>query len=379
MAKVPKAEWDALAMRYGSPFLSWGFLALLEESGSIGPETGWFPYHILVRRGGALVAAAPFYAKTHSWGEFVFDFEFAELAEELGAPYYPKLVGCVPATPAPVWRVLVAPEEDETTLARAVLEMAAEAARDASFGGLHLLWPADPASPGPEFVPWQHASFLWIDEGYGDFDGYLGSFTKNMRRNVRREEAGLSQRGIHTELLAGGEDGRAERLLPRMADFYEATNDKFGPYAARFLNREFFLRLPEFLPKGWLLSAGFEGKDVLGLALLFQGRETLYGRYWGAAERVDGLHFELCYYRPIAYALSRGLVRFDPGMGSEHKARRGFRSILVPSYHQCFDERIAEAYRRFLPAANRREAAYAERLDADLPFRADTLRGGDPR
>ncbi len=401
MVDVPRHEWDALAARYRSPFYSWGFLALLEESGSICPDTGWTPLHFLLRREGKLAAAAPFYGKSHSMGEFVFDFEFAMLADKLGAAYYPKLVGMIPATPVPLWKPLVALGEDEDEAAATLMDAASRAAKAADFGALQVNWPADGFAPdrfilsGEEratgrFREWRHSSFLWRDEGYGDFARYLASFSKNMRRNVLRERRAVAEAGIATRMVSAAEAAATPGLLSLMADLYEATNDKFGPWGAKFLTRDFFLRLPEFLDDGWILSAGYRkgraydggrggergspGGLPVALAFLFKDAESLYGRYWGTAERFDGLHFELCYYLPIEYALSVGLRRFDPGMGSEHKARRGFRSVTVPSYHLVFDRRMDRAFAEYFPLLSREEEAYAAALNEELPFKADVRR-----
>ncbi|MGO8695921.1 MAG: peptidogalycan biosysnthesis protein [Rectinemataceae bacterium] len=394
MAEIDRAEWDALADRYGTPLLSWGTLALLEESGSIVPETGWTGAHLLVRKSGdsRLIAAAPLYVKTHSWGEFVFDFEFAELAGRVGAAYYPKLVGMVPATPAPAWRVMTAPGEDEA-IAPLALEAAEKAAREAGFGGVHLLWPEaafaaaclcagatlptaepstrsrDSAPPESSWLRWDHQAFLWTDEGYRDFEGLLDSFSKNMRRNVRREREAVHAAGVETRILSPAEVGA--EVLELLADLYESHNARFGPWAARFLTRDFFLRLPEFMPSGWVLSAAFDrGAEIpFAMAFLFEGRDRLYGRYWGTLREEEGLHFELCYYLPLEYALRRGIGSFDPGMGSPHKARRGFKSIMAPSFHRMFDRRVSKVLARYLPTLNAQEAEEAAALDRDLPYK----------
>jgi hypothetical protein len=399
MAEVPRDEWDRLAAPYGNPLLSWGFLSLLEASGSMTPETGWNAAHALARRGGRLVAAAPFYIKTHSWGEFVFDFEFAEIADKLGATWYPKLVGMVPATPAPAWRVLVEPGQEG--LERVLLEAAASAAREAGLGGLHVLWPepgtadllrdsrgggdARHSAAAPlAFVEWEHQAFLWTDSGYGDFAGYLDSFSKNMRRNVRREREAVRAAGVSTVMIGPREAAARPGFLAAMADLYESHNDKFGPWAARFLERDFFLRLPEYMPdSGWAIAAAYDevagsvggGAEPLALAFFLEGRDRLYGRFWGARREIPGLHFELCYYLPIEYALAKGIPSFDPGMGSPHKARRGFRSIMAPSFHLPFDPRLARLMERALPEANELEEAEAAALDEELPFK----RGAESR
>ncbi len=385
MADVDRNEWDALAGDGAggdaSPFLGWGFLALLEESLSICPQTGWTPAHFLLRHNGVLVAAAPFYVKTHSMGEFVFDMEFAQIARRSGMDWYPKLVGMAPATPVPAWRVLVAPGEDAPALASLVIEGAQEAARAAGLKGIHLLWPdagtAHSLSAGGKaaWAEWQHQAFLWENRGWKDFDGWLSSFSKNMRRNVGRERKSVREAGITTRMIDAGEAAATPGLLALFADLYESHNVKFGPWAAKFLTREFFLRLPEFMPDGWCLAAGFEeaAPEALpvALAFLFEGGGRLYGRYYGASREVSGLHFELCYYRPVEYAIEKGMSAFDPGMGSPHKARRGFTSFAVPSFHRPFDKPLLDFMVRVLPEVNEAENAQIAALNEELPYRKD--------
>ena len=400
MTEVPREDWDGIVSGAASPLLSWGLLALLEESGSICPETGWTPAHFLLREnsGGRLVAAAPFYGRGDSWGEFVYDMEFARAAQRAGLRWYPKLVGMVPATPAPAWRVLVAPDMDEEYLTGIVLDAASEAARRSGMGGVHVLWPAPEAaalirkrketidnsssrpspragkgkeaSPRAAWAEWSHQAFLWTDEGFGDFSGWLGSFSKNMRRNVLRERAALREAGVESRVIRAEEAAATPGLLGLMAELYESHNDKFGPWAAKFLTQDFFLRLPEFLPSGWALSTGLRGGEPIALAFLFEGGDRIYGRYYGALEEVPNLHFELCYYRPVEYALERGIASFDPGMGSPHKARRGFRSGLAPSFHRLFDPRLADFVASVLPEFNEAEAAEVAALNGELPYKA---------
>ena len=375
MADVPRDDWDALASPTGTPLLSWGFLALLEESGSIRSETGWTPVHILLRdrATGRLAAAAPFYARADSWGEFVFDMEFARIAERAGLRWYPKLVGMVPATPAPAWRVLTASDGDRAELTTLILDAASDIARSNGMEGVHILWPEAETSAllsGTGWSSWDHQVFLWTDRNYGDFPGWLASFSKNMRRNILRERASLRAAGVESRMLSAREAAERPGLLELMADLYELHNDRFGPWAAKFLTREFFLRLPEFLPEGWSLSVGERRGRTLAMAFFLQSRDRLYGRYYGAAEDIPNLHFELCYYRPIEYALERGITTFDPGMGSPHKARRGFRSSLAPSFHRVFNRRLAGFLASVLPDLSRAEAEEAAALNEDLPYKA---------
>ncbi len=381
ISDIPENEWDALSSRYGNPLLSWGYLALLEESGSICPETGWTPAHITVRRSGTLVAAAPLYIRTDSWGDYVFDFEFAAYADKIKAPYYPRLVGTIPATPAPAWRVLCA--EGESGLEKLCIGVAREAARNAGLAGLHFLW------VDPSFLPalkeadggsseWRHQYFLWKNEGYRDLPDCLDSWSKNMRRNVMRERSSVRKAGIETFVISPHDC--PPRYLELMADYYEDTNAKFGPYAAKFLTRDFFLRLPDFMPAGWALSAAFSASraEPVALAFLLESDKTLYGRFWGKADaelwnggaQVSGLHFEVCFYTPMEYSMAKRLSDFDPGMGSEHKARRGFRAELCSSLHLPFDRRLARVFEASMPGINAAETTMVGELNRDLPFRA---------
>ncbi len=382
MLDIPRQDWDALAAGAGTPLLSWGFLALLEESGSVRPETGWIPAHLLLRdrETGRPAAAAPFYVRGDSWGEFVFDQGFARAAEQAGYRWYPKLSGVVPFTPAPAWRVLTGPGggkpdggADTASPAARLLDAAESLARDSGLAGVHVLWPDDPSAgllrARPGWAAWEHQAFLWTDEGYGDFRGWLDSFSKNMRRNVLRERAALAASGVTTRVVGAREAAAWPGLLALMADLYEAHNDRFGPWAAKFLTRDFFLRLPEFLPEGWILGRAERGGRTVGLSFLFEGRDRLYGRNYGASEEIPFLHFELCYYLPVEYALARGLRSFDPGMGGEHKARRGFRSYTTPSFHRPFARPVARFLEGILPDLGREEAVAAAALNGDLPYK----------
>jgi predicted N-acyltransferase len=390
MAEVPRKEWDALAQPIGNPLLSWGFLSLLEESGSIGPETGWHPFHFALMEGGTPVAAAPFYAKTFWGGEFIYDFAFSEYAEKIGSKWYPKLVGMVPASPCPAWRILAKEGPDRSDPAQSLLASAREAAREAKFGGIHIQWADTDASPrlvsslpdeeGTAFRTWLHRTSLWTNRGYRDFSDFLDSMGKNMRRNVKRDRTAVAAAGIRTRAIEPEEARADPGILSSMADFYEDTNDRFGPWGAKFLTREFFARLPEFLESGWFLSAAFDAgsESPVALAFLLEGRENIYGRYWGTSRFADGLHFELCYYLPIERAIRKGIKYFDPGYGGEHKARRGFASVLAPSYHLAFDPRMDAVLAASFPAANEEEREQAKAYDAQLPFKENDRHASPP-
>ena len=362
-------SWNALNRASGDcPFLSWEFLALLEDSSAL-DEAGWRPLYAALYDGAGLVAAAPFYLCATSAGQFTWDGGMEELARAYGLGWFPKLVGMVPFTPSPVWRVLE--RDGGPGEAEALIEAVEAFARKAGLSGLHLQWldrgwATKAAAYGGAWIAWRRQAYLWQNQGYQDFPAYLSSLTKNMRRNVRREREGLRELGVRTELVRAGD---APSYWPLMSEYYARTNDKYGPWAARFLPARFFEVAPRYLDKRALFSAAFApGADgPIALALLFEGGSRLWGRYWGSATDIPGLHFQSCYYAPIEYAIGAGLSSFDPGMGGDHKARRGFRATMATSLHRVFDHRLARAFERAVAEASAAEEAYAEELNRELP------------
>ncbi|HUW70516.1 MAG TPA: peptidogalycan biosysnthesis protein [bacterium] len=367
------------------PFLAWEFLALLEDSGSVGPGTGWTPAHVELSADGGPVAWIPAYVISSSAGSFVWDDGMEDVAASIGQRWFPKLVGTVPFTPAPVWRPLVVPGQDEPAVLAACLHALSNLARDGGFSSVHMHWVdvqvADlctriPASAGG-WLPWRRQVYRWDNQGYGNFDDFTASFSKNMRRNIARDQADVAGASVSMRMIAGDEaDASVWRL---MSAYYDRTNAKFGPWAARFLDKRFFELAPEYIGRMVRFSAAFRDSSLsrplgsvsepVALALLFEGAGSLWGRYWGSAIDLPGLHFETCYYAPIRHAIESRLGSFDPGMGSEHKARRGFRSSLASSLHQVFDPRLRRVFADAVAHASAGEAETVDALNAELPFK----------
>jgi len=385
--ELDRELWNGLNLSSGAcPFLSWEFLALLEESGAVGEAAGWQPLYAILREGGHWLAAAPFYAVADPRGQFTWDGGMAAAADAYGLSWFPKLVGMVPFTPSPLWRPLAEAGPQGAGHARALIEAVSGLAREGGYSALHLQWIHPPlaeelaAESSSRWLVWRRQAYLWANGAYPDFEGYLGSFSKNMRRNVKREQAGLARLGVETSIVPAAE--ASPRYWSLMADYYERTNGKFGPWAAQFLPRAFFELAPSYLGPYARFSAAFlsdsreagasgpSGEEPLALALLLEGGGRLWGRYWGTREDLPGLHFDVCYYRPIAYAIERGLQSFDPGMGGDHKARRGFKAIVSPSLHRVFDRRLAALFGRALKEASAAEEAFAAELNKELPFKA---------
>ncbi len=364
---VAPAAWDALA-HGGVPFLSHAFLAAAEHPGSVGPETGWQPMHLLLEDADGLAGAMPLYLKGHSWGEFVFDFAWAEAYGRHGLDYYPKLVSCTPFTPATGRRVLIAPGRDAATVRAAAAEALKGLVRGLDLSGVHVQF-ADPeevaAFRDAGFLHRIACQFLWEDRGFGDFTGFLESFTAEKRKKVKRERRRVSEAGIDFDTVAGNELDESD--WDTVFAFYRDTFRRHGhePY----LNRAFFTEVARTLPGQPIVKLARQAGAPVAAALFFAGSDTLYGRYWGAAAAMHSLHFEACYHQGVELALERGLRRFEPGTQGEHKVARGFAPTLTHSLHWLADGRFQEAVGRYVAAEARQVAQYAAVIGQHVPFK----------
>ena len=368
-------EWNRLAAFCPTPILDYEWLRQMERSGSVAPENGWLPCHLAVRRTSKLIAAAPLYVKGHSQGEFVWDYVWADVASQLSVRYYPKLIGMSPATPAVGYRFLVDPAEDETAITRFMLE-AIDAfcdANDLSGASFHF---ADPAwgERLTEFgySGWLHQSYEWYNTDFADFDAYLAGFSKNQRRNIRRERRSIAEGDVHVRAYTGNEI--TEALLAVMWEYYERTNDQFGPWAAKYLTREFFgSGLLEFRHRLILFAAYTNdlsvGDPPVALSMLLHKDDVIIGRYWGTDRMIDNLHFELCYYAPIEWAIGHDVSRFDPGAGSPHKLRRGFLAVGNYSYHKFVDDKFRTVMETHIDSINRGERERIESMNESVPLK----------
>ena len=246
IGEIERNSWNSLALESRTPFYEWEWLALLEQSGSIQASSGWQPLHMSFTHNGLLTGILPLYLKSHSHGEFVFDYGWADLAQQLNVPYYPKLVGTVPATPSGFYQLFSSEASLRKTFLMNGLSTLEEMSRSHRIAGLNFLF-CDPdfAQELNDFDLWENQSFLWINRGYTRFQDFLADLAKNYRRNIRREWDSLEAQGLEITALTGGD--LTEKVMERMYRFYLKTNARFGPWAAKFLNREFFLRLPEFV------------------------------------------------------------------------------------------------------------------------------------
>ncbi|CAB5087524.1 FIG110192: hypothetical protein [Olavius algarvensis associated proteobacterium Delta 3] len=372
IADIDQSQWDALAVPLDTPLLEWDWLSLMERSGSISPKNGWLPNHLVVRRGRKLAAAAPLYIKGHSAGEFVFDHAWADVAGQLEIPYYPKLVGMSPVTPAVGYRFLVAPGEDERGITQLMMRQIDKFCRRHGVSGCSFLF-VDPAwRPLAEsfgYLGWKHQSYLWRNPGFNGFDDYLARFNSNQRRNIKRERRALRDKGV--------------RLVPFVADeipkdffsliyrFYERTNDRYGPWGCKYLSESFFKGLYDRYRHRLLFIAAYDTQSngvPIGMSMLLWKGARLYGRYWGSFDEVPYLHFNTCFYDPINWAIANGVQEFDPGAGSPHKLRRGFEATPNFSLHRFFDLRLDRIFKTYIDDINRMEQEQIDDLNRQLPF-----------
>jgi predicted N-acyltransferase len=371
---VDRRQWDRLAQPLDTSLLEWQWLHDLEASGSIAPRNGWQPCHLTLWEGSSLVAAAPLYIKSHSEGEFVFDHWWARLAREYGIAYYPKLVGMSPVTPAVGYRVLTADGLDAAAAMKAMVPVIDQLCADLRMTSCHFNFIDVPwfrRHTANSFTAWRHQSFLWRNPGYASFEDYLGRFRSGQRRNIRRERASMEKLGIRIQALTG--DAIFPDLAPVMYQYYLRTNAQYGPWAARYLNADFFERIFRTYRHRLLLIAAYGPSDrrhPMALALLLIKNRHLVGRYWGSSEHVRDLHFNMCFYAPIQWAIENGIRTFDPGAGSAHKIYRGFEAVPNTSLHRFYDPRLKLLFKNLIGEVNRMETENIAALNRKLPYAA---------
>jgi uncharacterized protein len=376
ISEIPAAEWDALVGHepdVASPFVRHAFLAAAEESGSAAPRTGWRPRHLVARRAGRVVAAAPAYARTSSDGDFGRDWEWAHVAARARVPYYPKLVLGVPFTPATGRRVLVAAGEHRRPLVAAIVEGARRLCADEGIHGLHVLFPgADEAAEleAAGLALRVDFQYHWRNEGYRTPDDFLARFPSKRRNAIRRERATPERQGIAIRTVRGDELARDPAGWARDCfALHRAVTDRMT-WGMRFVNRAFYERVLARMPDAVEVVEARRDGRLVAMAFNLASPRRLYGRYWGCAEEHPFLHFNVALYHSIDECIRRGVERFEGGAGGEHKLARGFEPAETWSAHLFLDRRLDVALRRHL------DAERADRLEAVSRWREEHPRLG---
>lgn len=360
ISDAPRAAWNALLRPDDAPVLRWEWIHAMEASGSASPERGWEAAHFTLWRGDTLVAAVPAYRKHHSMGEYVYDFSWANAAQQLGVEYYPKLLVGLPLSPLTARRFLVAAGEDEPRLRRALLTALTGWAKDEGCSSVHVLFPPEEEAGALEAEGFFRRSTLqyhWQNPGYRSYDDYLSRFDSKRRNQFKRERAAAASQGLTLRTV------RSDQLEPQHAElawrFYQATASRhaWGPVQ---LTRDFFHRAFAGLPDAIELVVAERRGEIVAGAFNLHTPRRLYGRYWGCFEEHPFLHFHVCLYHSVDDAIQRGLEVFEPGAGGEHKISRGFEPTEIHSVHRIFHPGLERAVKDFC----RRERVQVEQVTA---------------
>mgnify|MGYP001820649398 FL=1 len=366
--QVTAADWNAIAGE-DYPFLRHEFLYGLEKTGCTTAESGWQPCHLGLHDTQGLLGVLPLYLKSHSYGEYVFDWSWADAWQRSGLEYYPKLVSAIPFTPATGPRLCTREGTRPEDIWPAALRALQQFATRQDISSWHLLFPEQKVSQQLLDLGSHRRTatqFHWLNDDYRSFDDFLGTFTSRKRKSLKRERARVAEQGLQLRTLTGREI--TSRDWEQFYLFYQLTYAKRSGHRG-YLTREFFLETAPSLGEQVVMVVAHHGAQAVAAALYFRSQDTLYGRYWGCQREFDCLHFEACYYRGIEYCIERGLRRFDPGAQGEHKIQRGFRPVPTWSNHWIADPNLSAAVGDF----TRREQSHSEQYQNQaaqlLPFR----------
>ncbi|MBA3589474.1 GNAT family N-acetyltransferase [Methylibium sp.] len=377
-SSIDAATWDALLSTSASanPFMRHAYFLALQESASAVPKTGWAPQFLAVERGGVLVAACPLYLKSHSYGEYVFDWAWADAYERAGLQYYPKLLAAVPFTPVPGSRLLARDDEARTVLLRAMQALAA----DNHLSSAHVLFLGEADRAAAEAAGWMLRStvqFHWHNrhaaeggEPYADFADFLATLQRDKRKKIQQERRYVREAGVDFEVRQGKE------IAPADWDFfYRCYTTTYREHRSTpYLTRDFFARMAATMPEHWLLFTARQAGEPIATSLIALDPEQghAYGRYWGHAPGsppVNCLHFEACYYQPLQWCIEHGYRRFEGGAQGEHKMARGLMPVRTHSAHWLSDARFTDAVSRYLAREGAGIEAYVSELDERNPFK----------
>jgi len=371
LAAIGREAWDACAAPAGDPFVSYDFLHACEASGSASPRQGWGPRHLaLTAADGSVKGVMPLYLKGHSQGEYVFDHSWAEAYERAGGRYYPKLLGAVPFTPATGPRFMAHPDTDPAIVRAALIEGAHSLAEQSGVSSVHVNFPTEQdwrAMSEAGWLPRIDTQFIWRNEGYATFDDFLAALSSNRRKTIRRERRD-ARSGLDIRVLTGPEI--TEDHWDAFFAFYMDTGSR--KWGRPYLTRAFFSMIGEAMSDRIALVMAFRHDIPIAGALNFIGRDALYGRQWGALEEVPFLHFELCYYQAIDFAISRGLSRVEAGAQGEHKIARGYLPSPVYSAHWIENAGLRHAVADYLNRERPAVLQGIETMTAEMsPYRQE--------
>ncbi|MEK0434816.1 MAG: hypothetical protein RL369_865 [Pseudomonadota bacterium] len=371
LSEVGQPAWDGLiqSQAEANPFLSFAFLHALHESGSASQEKGWQPQYLTLWQQESLVAALPLYAKFHSYGEYVFDWAWADAYRRNGIDYYPKLLSAIPFTPVTGTRLIATDRAARDALIQAL----ANVQRTNGLSSTHVLYPPEAEAQQLSeagFLLRQGVQFHWQNQGYQTFDQFLSTLEQKKRKNIRAERRKVQEAGITMRRVLGPDMTEADwRFFKRC---YDQTYREH--YSTPYLNLDFFLRIGVTMPDNILLVIAERESAPIAASLLIYDKNALYGRYWGCIEQHACLHFETAYYQPLAFCIEHGIAAFEGGAQGEHKMARGFLPQPTWSAHWLAHPAFSDAVERFLRQEGRGMSAYMDELNERSPFKHDNPR-----
>jgi len=378
IAEIDSSTWDSV-FDSDNPFVQHTYLLALEQSGCVSAETGWQARHVVLSENDQVVAVMPSYVKSHSYGEFVFDWGWAEAYERHGLNYYPKLISAIPFSPVTGPRIGVAPGARISDVLPVMIDAVQQLALTRDYSSWHLLFPdqalqqafADMNDDGA-ILHRDAVQFHWFNRDYRSFDDFLATFRSARRKNLKRERRKVTEQWVSLERKTGAEisDEDWQGFYHCYVDTYRKRSGHDG-----YLNREFFDLLRQNMADRLMLVVARNGGTIVAASLFLFDNDTLYGRYWGALQDISCLHFEACFYQGIEFCIERGLQKFDPGTQGEHKLMRGFEPVKTASYHWVKDVRFRAAIADFLLHEKRGTDSYQAQAETFLPYKKSDVDG----
>ena len=368
LQQIDAAAWNALCAD-DYPFTRYEFLAALEQSGSVNAEAGWQPQHLIVKDGDEIVAAMPLYLKFHSYGEYVFDWSWADAYQRYGLHYYPKLINAIPFTPCTGARLLLKDETQQEKLVPHIVTAIKQRAQELNASSWHCLFPTPELSGllvGEKISQRMGSQFHWFNRGYNSWDDFVGTMTSRKRKNINKERRAVAEQGI--TFVAKEKEEITVEDWKVFYQFYCNTYLKRSGHLG-YLTEAFFNLLRENFSDYSLMIIAKHNEKPIAASLYFKDSKTIYGRYWGCIAEYDFLHFETCYYQGIDYAIKHGLQRFDGGAQGEHKIQRGFEPTKTFSNHWLVRDDFQHAIDNFLETEKKSIDAYIEDAKTYLPFK----------
>jgi len=368
--EISKEIWNELAIEINNPFYEWTWLKNLEISKSVSRETGWQPLYFVAYKNEEILGIAPLFLKNHSYGEFIFDQSFARLAQELNLNYYPKLIGMSPYSPVNGYQFLYKKNEDKKEITNLLInhiESFAITNKILSCNFLYIdeSWGNHLKSLG--YHKWINSSSEWRSNGEKTFDDFLFRFNSNQRKNIKKERKSITKQDVKVEIF--NEDDINQEILKKMHNFYEQHCSRWGVWGSKYLTPTFFEKILDNKKNLLLISASKnDSNDIFAMSMCVKNKNNLWGRYWGSQEEISNLHFELCYYQPIEWAIKNSINLFDPGAGGKHKRRRGFFAKSTISLHKWFDKNLENIIYPWLNEVNKQTETEIEFENNSIPF-----------